>query len=241
MTDTHRKYIPALRFGWLTPLYDPLVRWTMREAIFKPRLVEQAHIQPGHRLLDLGCGTATLTLLIKQAHPEAEVVGLDGDSKVLALASTKIATAGVHINLDKGLAFDLPYQDHSFDRVFSSLLLHHLTLEQKRQTLKEVFRVLQPGGELHVADFGKPHHAVMVTVSLIVRWFEEAADNMKGLLPELLREAGFDGVEETARYSTAFGTLSLLKAVKPRGRMKSEENHQRKSPSRSARSPSSQT
>lgn len=216
MSKHEHGYMPALRFDWLTPLYDPVIRWTMREALFKPQLVQQANIQPGHRVLDLGCGTATLMILIKQTHPEAHVIGLDGDSKVLALASTKIATAGVHIKLDKGMAFDLPYADHSFDRVFSSLLLHHLTLEQKRQTLKEMFRILQPGGELHVADFGKPHNVVMFAVSLIVQRLEEVADNMKGLLPELIREAGFDGVEETARYSAAFGTLSLLKAAQPR-------------------------
>lgn len=55
-------YIPALRFGWLTSLYDPVIAWTMRERTFKPRLVAQGGIEPGHRVLDLGCGPATLTI-----------------------------------------------------------------------------------------------------------------------------------------------------------------------------------
>ncbi|TAJ29368.1 MAG: methyltransferase domain-containing protein, partial [Nitrospirae bacterium] len=191
MSKHEHGYMPALRFDWLTPLYDPVIRWTMREALFKPRLVQQANIQPGHRVLDLGCGTATLTILIKQTHPETHVVGLDGDPKVLALARAKVAKAGVTVTLDQGMAFELPYPNHMFDRVLTSLLLHHLTKDNKRRTLSEVFRVLRPGGELHVADFGKPHNAVMAAVSLIVRWLEEAGDNMKGLLPVLIREAGF--------------------------------------------------
>lgn len=111
MTDAQSNYIPALRFAWLTSLYDPLIRWTMREAVFKPRLIDQAHIQPGHHVLDLGCGTATLTILIKERHPDAYVIGLDGDPRVLALAKTKLVDAGVTIPLDQGLAFALPYQN----------------------------------------------------------------------------------------------------------------------------------
>ncbi|MDQ3253887.1 MAG: hypothetical protein M3R15_08275 [Acidobacteriota bacterium] len=70
-------YIPALSHDWLTPLYDSLIRWTMPESTIKRRLIEQSSIMSGHRVLDLGCGTATLTLLIKRTHPEATVVGLD--------------------------------------------------------------------------------------------------------------------------------------------------------------------
>jgi ubiquinone/menaquinone biosynthesis C-methylase UbiE len=215
MTDTHRNYIPALRFGWLTPLYDPLVRWTMREAAFKPRLVEQAHIQPGHRVLDLGCGTATLTILAKRAQPDAEIVGLDGDQRILDIARAKVAKAGLAIALDRGMAYDLPYPDNSFDRVLCSLVIHHLTRENKLRALREVLRVLKPGGELHVADFGKPHNALMSASSLLIRHFEQVADHISGLLPSFFREAGFVQVEETIRFMTICGTLSLYRGWKP--------------------------
>jgi len=127
MTDTRRIYIPALRCGWLTPLYDLVVRWTPREAVFKRPRVKQAHIQPGHHVLDLGCGTATLTILIKQRHPESHVIGLDGDPTVLALAKSKLADAEVTIPLDQGHAFKLPYPNQVFDQILTSLLLHHVT------------------------------------------------------------------------------------------------------------------
>lgn len=82
MATNRREYIPVLGFEWLTGLYDPVIRWTVRESTFKDRLLEQARIKPGHHVLDLGCGTGTLALLIKRRHPEAQVAGdaVDGDT-----------------------------------------------------------------------------------------------------------------------------------------------------------------
>ena len=187
------KYIPAMGFDLLTPLYDSFVKWFMPESKFKKHLIEQARIRSGQRVLDLGCGTATLTILIKQAHPHAEVTGLDGDAKILKIACRKVARAGVDITLHEGLAYQLPYSDKSFDRVVSSLVLHHLTAEDRRRALSEAFRVLQPGGELHIADLGRPNK----------------------LLPTMLRDAGFEQDEELSRYATIFGDLLLWRARRP--------------------------
>lgn len=112
---------------------------------------------------------ATLTFLVKRLRPEADVVGLDGDPKVLEIARAKAAEAGVDIALDHGMAFELPYPDASFHRVLSSLLFHHLTRENKVRTLREVFRVLQPGGELHVADWGEAQNRLMRGAFLLVQ------------------------------------------------------------------------
>ena len=81
MDKNQSEYIPALKYRALTSLYDPIIRWTTRESTFKRRLLKEAGIQKGHRVLDLGCGTATLTLLIKRAHPMAEVAGVEGDPR----------------------------------------------------------------------------------------------------------------------------------------------------------------
>jgi len=206
------KYIPALSYDRLTPLFDPVIRWSMRELELKRRLIVQARIEPGYRVLDLGCGTATLTILIKQMYPAAEVVGLDGDPKILAIAEAKAAKAEVSLTLDHGLAFDMPYPDQSFDRVVSSLVIHHLTTENKRRAFKDIQRVLRSGGELHVLDFGQPHNLYTSIVSPLIRRLEEAADNVQGLLPVMIREAGFDQVEVTQRFTTVFGSLSLYRA-----------------------------
>lgn len=209
------RYIPALQFDWLTPLYDPLLRWGMREATFKRDLINRARLEPGHRVLDLGCGTVTLTILAKQMHPDVEIIGLDGDPKVLAMGRAKAAKAGVELRLDQGMAFQLPYPDESFDRVISSLVFHHLSRKNKRRTLQETYRVLKPGGALLVVDFGKPQGALGRWLAPLMARFEEAADNVNGLLPDMFREAGFDPVEEPARYMTIVGSLSLYRGEKP--------------------------
>ncbi len=214
----HGSYIPALAYKRLTPLYDPLIRWTLRESAFKLRLIEQARLERTYRVLDLGCGTGTLALLIKKAHPDSDVVGLDADPEALETAKAKTAKARVQITLDQGMCFDLPYPDDSFDRVLSSLVFHHLSTEQKLRTLREVFRVLRPGSQLHVADWGKPQGQLMRLAFLTVQMldgFATTTDNVKGLLPEFFRGTGFQDVNESAQFMTLFGTLSLYRARKP--------------------------
>ncbi|HXF59983.1 MAG TPA: methyltransferase domain-containing protein [Caldilineaceae bacterium] len=208
------KYIPALSFRWLTPLYDPLLRWAMQEEQFKRDLVRQAALQPGHHVLDLGCGTGTLTLLLKQTQPAAHVTGLDGDSDVLRIAHRKARMAGVAVAWVQGLAYALPYPADVFDRVVTSLVLHHLTTESKQRALAEVARVLRPGGELHVADFGPPRSAYARTLAPLLRHFEEVADNLAGGLPALFSGAGFHQIEETARLVTVVGDLAVYRMAK---------------------------
>jgi SAM-dependent methyltransferase len=211
------KYIPALGHDLLTPLYDPLLRWVMREGIFKRRLIEQAEVRGGHRVLDLGCGTGTLAVMLKRARPGAVVVGLDADAKVLEIARAKAARAGVELLLDQGMADQLPYPDGSFDRVLSSVMLHHLSTDNKRRTLAEVLRVLRPGGGLHVVDFGPPRTLYSRLVALVAARSEEMAANVRGRLPEMFREAGFEGVEEAGQFASVAGALSFYRARKPSG------------------------
>ena len=211
---TKSKYIPALGLRSLTPLYDPLLRWVMREETFKRRLIAQANLAGGHRVLDLGCGTGTLTLLAKQTHPDAEMVGIDPDPEVLSRARSKAAQAGVAITWDEGLATRLPYPDRSFDRVLSSLVLHHLKRPARQAAFDEVWRVLRPGGEFHIVDFGPPRTLPMRIIAAILRPLEEAGDHFDGLLPGQIEAAGFSLVHETGRFDTALGPLVMLSAVR---------------------------
>jgi ubiquinone/menaquinone biosynthesis C-methylase UbiE len=208
-------YLPALRFRALTRLYDPVVGLTTRERRFKEMLIEQAAPAPGQRILDLGCGTGTLAIQVKQREPDAEAVGLDADPEMLSQARAKAAREGVEIRLAEGMSDELPFEDGSFDRVLSTLFFHHLDPEPKCRTAREIVRVLRKGGQLHVADWGRPSDPAMSVAFLGIRLldgFENTADNVHGELPRIFEEAGLESAEETDRLRTVVGTIALYRA-----------------------------
>ncbi len=205
-------YIPALSHDRLTPFYDHVMGLFMREMQFKRRLIEQAALRAGQRVLDVGCGTGTLTILLKHLHPEVEVFGIDIDPHILALARAKVVQAQVLVTLEESSATALPFLNASFDAVFSSLMIHHLPTNDKRRLFVEVKRVLKPGGGFHIADFGAPQHLYARWLSPLMRRLEQVADNFDGKLPTMLRAAEFNEVRATTHFLTPFGTLTLLQA-----------------------------
>jgi ubiquinone/menaquinone biosynthesis C-methylase UbiE len=212
-------YIPALGFHWLTPLYDPLLRWAFPETLLKERVVAQMTAALGadggsalgNHVLDLGCGTGTLTLLMAQAGLRA--TGLDIDTAVLALAHRKAQVAGIQqVRFVQGSATVLPFSDGVFDGVATSLVLHHLTSKGKLEALTACARVLRPGGVLVLADFAAPQSAYARAIAPALQRLEEAADNVQGRLPALMAEAGLAQVQAVAHLSSLLGTLSVFSA-----------------------------
>ena len=116
--------------------------------------------------------------------------------------------------MDEGLASSLPYPDSAFDRVVTSLVIHHLVTDDKREAFKEIFRVLKPRGELSILDFGAPHSSLTRFMTTYMRRLEETSDNFDGLIPRFVAEAGFGGVKEAENFITVFGPLSIIQAIK---------------------------
>jgi ubiquinone/menaquinone biosynthesis C-methylase UbiE len=216
MTEDN-KYIPALRFHWLTNIYDWLISNFMPEKKFKQALIKNINIQPNDKILDFGIGTATLSLMAYNQHTNSDFTGIDIDKKILAIALQKISKVNANIKLIQYGGGRLPFDDNSIDNIMSSLVIHHLTTEQKTTAFKEFIRVLKPNGKLHIADWGKANNVLMRLCFHIVQLldgYKTTTDNVKGRLPQLLLKAGFSKVDITHSYNSILGTIEIFKIKK---------------------------
>jgi ubiquinone/menaquinone biosynthesis C-methylase UbiE len=119
-------------------------------------LATAAEARPGDRILDVGCGTGFFVrLLAETVGPKGEVLGVDAAPEMVAHAAAKSRSIA-NCRFDVGSASALAYPDGSFDVVVSSLTLHHLAAEDQLPAVKEMLRLLRPGGRLLIAEFQAP-------------------------------------------------------------------------------------
>ena len=217
-TPQSEKFIPALGFHLFTPLYDLIVGLTGRERTVKQALIHDADLRPEQKVLDLACGTGTLAVMVKEFEPALELTGVDADPRMLSKARRKAGSAGVSISFDQALSFSLPYADDCFDQVLSTMFFHHLTWDDKVRSVREVYRILKPGGHFYVADWGAPDNSLMRLLFLTVQVLDSFAttkDHIAGRLPELFSGQGFVNVKQRQSVNTIYGTIALYSAVKP--------------------------
>ena len=212
----HRHYLPGMGHDRLIAIYDPLYRLLDLGSAHR-QLVDQAEVRPGHRVLETVCGTGNLAILAKRLHPQAEIVGLDPDPKALARAGRKAGREALSVRFDRGFAEELPYPDASFDRVLSALMFHHLGPAEKVGALREVRRVLTPGGSLHLLDFGGEESRPDGFVARLFNRSERLRDNFGDSIPTLMREAGFADAAEVAHRATMVGSFAYCRATVPPG------------------------
>lgn len=208
-------YIPAARWRVFSRLYDPVFAVGMRERSFRGLMLERvgADLPEGGTGVDVGCGTGTFGIALAEKRADTQVIGVDGDPEILAIAHGK--TGSDRMDWREGLAQELPLADESADVVTMSLVLHHLLPEDKSKALAEARRVLKPGGRLHVADWGPPRDPVISALFFATQaldGFDRTRDHRAGRLPEIIAQAGFDPVERYGCFRTAFGSLDLLTA-----------------------------
>ena len=162
-----------------------------REQSFREYIIDLAELQPGESVLDVGCGTGTLTILAKQRLGQSsEVVGLDASDEMLAVARRKAADKQVSIEFHFAPVEKMPIEDDHFDVVLSSLMLHHLPAETKREGIIEIARVLKPGGRLVAVDFNLQRGGLLGRITEAVRGGEMLKENLE-LVQMIMSEAGF--------------------------------------------------
>jgi len=212
-----QEYTPALGYDKLSDMYDLAIKLTMPEKQFRKKLVDHLSPQAGERILEFGFGTGANLLIASQHSPDSEFSGLDIDPKIHQLAQKKLTINNIKANLELYNGEIFPFESNSFDKVYSCLVFHHLDKEAKTHSLKEIFRVLKPGGTLIIGDWGKAKSRLMrimfYTVQLL-DGFKTTTDNVKGLLPEYIKKAGFSEAKETGFINTRIGTFSYYQGLK---------------------------
>lgn len=207
-----RTFVPAAGIDLFLPLYDPLWRLMGGQSV-RAAFIREAGLATGQRILDIGCGTGSLSVQIAQSVPGVHVHALDPDPKALALCQHKAAQAGVAVRWREGFGDALPYQEATFERVVSSFMFHHLDLEVKQGMLREARRVLIPGGALHLVDFGGQQQAKQGLLSGLLHSHDKIADNLGGRVVELFEQAGFEDVAELFQGKSLFGRYAHTRGV----------------------------
>ena len=213
-----KAFIPALGYSFLTAWYDLAIKLTMPERKFRGKLVDELDPKDGETILEFGFGTAQNLILAFQRNHKAVLAGLDIDPAINSIAAHKLGKLGYDIALHLYDGTTFPFANNSFDKVFSSLVFHQLDRETKLACIKEIFRVLKPGGALVVGDWGKARNRAARLSFYLVQILDgckTTSDNVNGLLPLFIEQGGFQNVTESGFINTKIGTFSYYKARKP--------------------------
>ena len=185
--------------GYLNPgaavSYDPITQYVVppNETLVRQSLIDSIQGKP-QRILDLGCGTGSTTLMLKQAFPMAEVIGLDLSPYMLVRAEHKSDSAGVAIQWRHGDAEQTQFPDASFDLVTASLLFHETPPVVSQSILRESFRLLRVGGEVLILD---GNQKTLRHLDWLNNIFEEPyiRDFSAGSVDAWMGAAGFEAVQ----------------------------------------------
>lgn len=199
----------AARFyDWLAPLMTLGAEHRLhRQVVARLALARPAAV------LDVGCGTGTLTRQIYDALPadaSRRVCGVDAAEAMIAVATRKSGDRP-GLEFTAALAEELPYPDASFDRVLSTFFFHHLNYDLKIKSLVEIRRVLRPGGQAAILDVDMPYSLFGKVCAWSGYWLfhqAEIAENIRGGLRAALDASPWRGHWRIAsRHS---GYLSLF-------------------------------
>jgi ubiquinone/menaquinone biosynthesis C-methylase UbiE len=192
-------------------LYDAFL-WLAslgRERAYREKTLDLVSLKPGESVLDIGCGTGTLAIAAKRrVGPSGRVYGVDASPEMLARARQKADKASTEVSFKNGIVEALPFPDGQFDVVLSTVMLHHLGRDARRQCAQEVRRVLKPGGRVLAVDFARPAEGKR---GLLDHFHHHGYLNLQDLVA-LLTEAGLNIAQSGAM---GIGDLHFVVATAP--------------------------
>lgn len=215
-----QSFTPAAGNPKWTKYYDTVIALVTREKRWRTEVVRQLSLKSDDVVVDIGCGTGSLSLLLKRHQPETRIIGVDPDPEVLEIARKKTHLARVEVEFVQGMGDKTTelLGTGIADKTVSSLVLHQCPVPMKRAIIRNMFQVLRPGGELVIADFGLQRGVLMRTGFRLVQMAdgkEDTQPNADGILPRLIEEAGFLNVREASMIRTASGSISIYRGRRP--------------------------
>jgi ubiquinone/menaquinone biosynthesis C-methylase UbiE len=180
----------------MVPSYDSYMRKVTlgRERTLREMTVRLAQVKPGDCVLEVGCGTGTLTLAAKrQVGPSGKAFGIDVIPGMIEASQRKAAQADEDIAFQLGSIDDIPFPAEQFDAVLCSFMIFHMSETTRRKGIAEIYRVLQPQGRLLVLDLALPTRPLPRAIARML-FGGMLQHDLRELLP-LMQVSGFSDVE----------------------------------------------
>jgi ubiquinone/menaquinone biosynthesis C-methylase UbiE len=194
----------------MVPSYDSFMKKITlgRENTMREITVSLAGVKPGDSVLEVGCGTGTLTLAAKRkAGPSGKVFGIDLIPGMIELSQRKAAQANEDITFQLGSIDDIPFSENQFDVVMCSFMIFHMSEGVRRKGFTEIYRVLKPNGRLLIVDSALPTQPV--PRAIVQKLMGTTPQHTLGELIPGLVESGFSDVETAPVKFSVLG-LSIL-------------------------------